>query len=256
MLILLLLFHHTKYLHRDLRARVSASISFTSSSSKFGLLCLPHGSDASDLASLGIFHDIALRNGSAWYDHVNGASGFNRMTVNGSLYLVTGCDKSSSWGVASFSSASGQCEISLTFSACQVIEGNVSVAYSWERPGTVAVRESQRCNVDVAPRKKNQCSFIRGFKITVREGPLSKLKNPVKVSPIDRNKPEKFIGSRHSRIPGFEHGSPSLLGPPLNTFSKGSPPGSDDSEHYDSVSHITETESGIESLLERSKVLS
>lgn len=131
------------------------------------------------------------------------------MARSGSLYLVTGCDRSPSWGVASFSSAARQCEISLKFTACQIAEGNASIYYSWERRGPATVRVSPRRGAD---RKLNQCPFIRGFKISIREGPMAKIRRPVKLSLVKGNKPNKFIPSQNNSHIPFQGGRTLSIG--------------------------------------------
>jgi len=50
----------------------SASISLKCTSSKFGLLCLPHGGDRKNLAGIEIFEKAAMENRSRWYEHADG----------------------------------------------------------------------------------------------------------------------------------------------------------------------------------------
>ncbi|KAJ7081759.1 hypothetical protein B0H15DRAFT_749167, partial [Mycena belliarum] len=61
------------------------------------VLALPHGAHVQKLENLGNLRQYASKNAESWYRHVNGARG--RGLANGSLYLVTGCEKSRSWGI-------------------------------------------------------------------------------------------------------------------------------------------------------------
>lgn len=199
--------------------------------------------------------------GPAWYSHANGPNGpFGRMAVDGSLYLVTGCDKSSSWAVASQSSASEECKICLKVTACQITEGSSSLEYSWDRQGTATAHVCSPLTVDGQAKKKNQCPFIRGFKISVRDGAFSKMRRSVKLSLINPNKPEKFVGPRSSHIPGLEQKPTSFLGPSGSRAGEGgvdSLHNLNDCEQSDSspCSSSDDDYSSVEAFLHQSKVL-
>lgn len=129
--------------------------------------------------------------GEKWLNHANGDN-FGRGAT--SLYLVTGCDKSQSWGIALMSSTS---EVSLSFTACQVREGNASVAYSWEGPAKARVYPSiNDANVRT---DSNQCTFLRGFTISARRERLRRSKRSVKVSQMDGNTPYRFVPTLTSK---------------------------------------------------------
>ncbi|KAJ7471383.1 hypothetical protein B0H11DRAFT_1685337, partial [Mycena galericulata] len=64
------------------------------------VLALPTGSRLEKLENLENMRRYAAKNAESWYKHVNGARG--RGLANGSLYLVSGCEKSRSWGMAAF----------------------------------------------------------------------------------------------------------------------------------------------------------
>jgi hypothetical protein len=165
------------------------------------VLCLPDGADQYDLARLDKFYDAAIENAIRWYEHANGSSGFGRMASNRSLYLVTGCDKSPSWGVASFASSSQQCDVSLKFTISPITEGSAHATYSWESWGPAAVGVSPICSG--LTKKYNQSPFARGFKISIRQGPMSKLRRPVKLTMINGDEPGKFVPSaQNSYNPG------------------------------------------------------
>ncbi|KAJ7864678.1 hypothetical protein B0H13DRAFT_2203657, partial [Mycena leptocephala] len=65
------------------------------------VLALPHGSHVEKLRNLEAMRLYAAENAQRWYEYINGPRG--RGLANGSLYLVTGFEKSrSQWGMAVF----------------------------------------------------------------------------------------------------------------------------------------------------------
>ncbi|KAJ7211416.1 hypothetical protein GGX14DRAFT_326569, partial [Mycena pura] len=64
------------------------------------VLALPHGSHLEKLEEIEHARRYAARNAESWYRYVNETRG--RGLTNGSLYLITGCEKSQSGGMASF----------------------------------------------------------------------------------------------------------------------------------------------------------
>jgi hypothetical protein len=138
------------------------------------------------------------------------------MASNGSLYLVTGVDKASCWGVASFSNSSGETGISLKFTAAHNAGVPATRHYAWERSGRVAARSGPRRQVG----PENQCVFIRGYKLALRGGLLSAaLKGPVKVSHIVDTSPSDVLAKGDS-IPGAPKSS--FFGSRFGGDSKGS----------------------------------
>jgi hypothetical protein len=111
--------------------------SFNSASGEAAVLTLPEGAASQDLRNLAKFRRHALKNTASWYEFVNGTLG--REAPNGSLYLVTGCDKSTTWGTASVSCASETNASSLKFTVAQIAEANATYTYLWETycPATV-----------------------------------------------------------------------------------------------------------------------
>ncbi|KAJ7929701.1 hypothetical protein B0H13DRAFT_1540946, partial [Mycena leptocephala] len=64
------------------------------------LLALPQGAHLKKLANLDLVREYAAAHAESWYEYVNGPRG--RGLANGLLYLVTGAEKASAWGMASF----------------------------------------------------------------------------------------------------------------------------------------------------------
>src|SRR5262245_62341783 len=99
---------------------------------------LPNGADRLDFRNRDKLRELALRYGLSWYEYANVHEG--RMAPNGSMYLVTGCDKAISWGIASWCNEADQGEISLTFTTSQLTEGSALYSYSYETYSPATVR--------------------------------------------------------------------------------------------------------------------
>ncbi|KAJ7809811.1 hypothetical protein B0H13DRAFT_1539526, partial [Mycena leptocephala] len=67
------------------------------------VLALPDGAYLKKLENLELIRAYVAANAEKWYKYINGRGG--RELANGSLYLVTGHEKTSSWGMSSFHSA-------------------------------------------------------------------------------------------------------------------------------------------------------
>ncbi|KAF8890334.1 hypothetical protein CPB85DRAFT_1231169, partial [Mucidula mucida] len=71
---------------------------FSTKKAQAAVLMLPDGAHRYVAKNRSIYEKYASENGIAWYQYANGTLG--RGAPNGSLYLVTGCDKCRSWGTA------------------------------------------------------------------------------------------------------------------------------------------------------------
>jgi hypothetical protein len=180
-------------------ASISAGYSFTSASSEAAILTLPEGASREDVLCINKFRRHAIENVIHWYEFVNGVLG--REAPNGSLYLVTGCDKSITWGIASVARVTEANALSLKFTAARLIEANAECTYSWETYCPATVRIGPDLHSGPA-RLQNQCNFLRGFKLTLREGPMAALKGHTKVSSILNAQPGSlFTGGKGNYIP-------------------------------------------------------
>ena len=151
---------------------------FECSGSTGAVLILPEGGSRVDLRKMGLFYQYSASNATAWYRFVNGPD-LCRQAGNGSLYLVTGCDKSPAWGVASYSHPFGAPEGSLKFTAVgEEEDGSTSLAYGWENYSSAAVRTGRRQGRQSAAGPElifNQCVFIRGLRISLQPQLLRRL---------------------------------------------------------------------------------
>ena len=147
-------------------------------STVLALLALPDGAIRTDLQ----FHDPLFQYAKvhvmSWYRWLN-SLGSN--ALNGSLYLVTGADKTTNWCVASYSNAS---ETAGVLSFIPAGAGTVGLAggYSWRGTGPVRVRT---CPIRSEGSSTSQCVFIRGYKLVLSEGLYKRtFVGPVQVSDI------------------------------------------------------------------------
>ncbi|KAJ7289133.1 hypothetical protein C8J57DRAFT_426744 [Mycena rebaudengoi] len=160
------------------------------------VLALPHGAHLEKLENVESARRYAARNSEKWYKHVKESRG--RDLANGSLYLVTGVEKSPSWGMASFQGVTGQNEFQLLFRATCEENGK----YDWQR-GTPARRKSSDGTAD------NQTTFLHGFSISLATGIWGRLFGdadleicqPVNPQPENKNSelvplgPQRFLYS-------------------------------------------------------------
>lgn len=119
-----------------------------------------------DLRNREQFLHYAIQNGIAWYQFINVSHG--RRVKSGSLYLVTGCDKSAAWGVASYSHHFSDAKLSLKFMKVGLGEDGTS-PYEWgPNPVATYTGPQQAVSGAVANPTLNQCAFIRGYRISVQ----------------------------------------------------------------------------------------
>ncbi|KAK0215856.1 hypothetical protein EDD85DRAFT_443906 [Armillaria nabsnona] len=174
---------------------------FNCSREQGAILVLPDGGARYDALNLSQFRSYAARNAHAWYQFANIVYG--REAVNGSLYLVTGCDKVCSWGAASFFNPADTRSFSLKFLVGGVAEGNIKLGYSWKSASSADVRAypDGESGYFVDSLRPNQCVFLRGFGISIRINTFSqRVFGPTEISQIS--------GTSKDRIPRFDCSMP------------------------------------------------
>lgn len=150
---------------RFVSAQGGVGFEFTSTSNEGAILVLPEGADRHDLRNHLVFEGEALRNGKSWYEFVLRRLGQTMIGFD-SLYLITGCHKTSSWSLAAFHQPSGSSKFNARFTAGPIINGNIGAAYSWQMTSAAPYRIGpQPYNAT----QKDQTVFIRGYKIAVRD---------------------------------------------------------------------------------------
>ncbi|KAF8799351.1 hypothetical protein BYT27DRAFT_7217739 [Phlegmacium glaucopus] len=155
-----------------------SGIVFESSASEGAILTMPQGAKAEDLGNYARFRDYAAANIDDWYKFVNGPRG--REAKNGNMRLVTGFDKTTSWGIATFSNQTRQHDFRLRFGPSEVTGLTTSAnTYAWEYSGAAAeVRAGPDSNENDELRRdsdppdiqfENQCLFVRTLNITLAD---------------------------------------------------------------------------------------
>jgi len=122
-----------------------------------------------------------------------------RRLNNGDLCLVIGCDKTTSWGIATFSNSSTTSQ--LRFKRVADSSGDPGPSYTWEYSGTAdspRVGPSQRGSVP------NQCLFIRYLTFKLSERAWPGLREPSGVQIRMESHPSTTPGSRQSNPPNLQ----------------------------------------------------
>ncbi|KAJ7600053.1 hypothetical protein C8J56DRAFT_4766 [Mycena floridula] len=164
----------------------------SSSRSEGAVLALRDGADRYDHRNLDQLREYAEKNAVAWYKHAQ--QEFGSSILNGSLYLVSGCDKSRSCQLAAFEQPHRQkAEISFRFAVAGAASGGLSLAHATARHRSLDTRHFMSSNKKLTP-------FIRGFKIALRTI-TARVRGAVKLSSIV-DSPISLIMAKGGRLPG------------------------------------------------------
>ncbi|KAK0498774.1 hypothetical protein EDD18DRAFT_50439 [Armillaria luteobubalina] len=179
-------------------ARGEASFEFSTAKESAAILCLPNRATKHEILNKAAIKAYATANGAAWYNYVNSPEYLGREAPNGSLYVVTGCDKTDSWGTATVSNPSRSRSVRLSFMAAGVAGGDIRASHTWSTGFSADTRvyplpsTSYPYPVD----RENQCIFARGFTISLADG-LFKSNEKTVLKDIS--------GSLKDQIPSFDN---------------------------------------------------
>ncbi|KAJ7476215.1 hypothetical protein FB451DRAFT_1132966 [Mycena latifolia] len=141
------------------------------------LLALPHGAHLEKLESVEHARRYAAQNAQSWYKYVNGTRG--RGLVNGTLYLITGCEKALSGGMASFENVVAGAQFQLSFKPTN----DAGYTYHFKR-GTPARTKMFSSWSQTGECLLNHTTFLHGFTISLGEGIWGRLFGNVGISQI------------------------------------------------------------------------
>ena len=154
-----------------------SGLTFESYASEGAILTMPDGAFQEELSNLSKFRAYVAVHAANWYKFVNGPRG--REAENGDVLVVVGCDKTTSWGMATFvntsnTSSAQQSNFRLTFRPLQS-QLNAGTAYAWEHSGVAEVRvgpepgENEELEENLTSQLRNQCLFIRSLSVTLQD---------------------------------------------------------------------------------------
>ena len=131
---------------------------------------MPNGAYHEDLLNFQDFKVIASQNAEEWYRFAIGTCG--RDIKNGQLRLVTGCDKTNSWGIATYSDLQEPVTLSLTANGT-----HAPVEYAWDYEGRIEAKAGPKFeeslnsagNREYPQNVHNQTTFLRSFTLTLAE---------------------------------------------------------------------------------------
>ncbi|KAK7030431.1 hypothetical protein VNI00_014175 [Paramarasmius palmivorus] len=152
----------------ELGSGINRMYTFTSSHQQGAILMLPEGSSLSKLESKAEFRKYAEQHARTWISWAQEHRGREYPSdIDPSIYLVTGWEKSTSWGTASFFNPSDS-TTSLPFKVVEGANGSHE-KYSWGHSSYCEARchPNARHSED-GDRRLNQCVFLLGFKITTK----------------------------------------------------------------------------------------
>lgn len=202
-------------------------LTFRGSKSEGAVLAMPEGAHHEDLRNLKAFRDYASLHAASWYQFVNGPRGCE--LENGELHLVTGCDKTTSWGIASYNNTMQSDRTQdgpvLTF---LTVPGDhrypLRTTYSWEHDGMAesktwpepdlnGVEDDSGSSWTTWPR--NQTTFIRSFTITVSDTiwknlPFN-LASEVETDTVELKSPPSSSSSSQSILSSGRNNGPVVL---------------------------------------------
>ncbi|KAF7312577.1 Pleiotropic drug resistance ABC transporter protein [Mycena indigotica] len=160
------------------------------------LVALPYGSRLEKLVNLEGLRQYAARNAESWYRYINQVRG--RRLVNGGLYVVTGCEKARSGGMATFQNVSSGRDFNISFTPRVAQDGRASYRFSRDNPAHTRTFESSTSNETIKP---NNTVFLRGFTVSLRKGVRRMFSENLDNSQINDDSDGSSDGTREADIP-------------------------------------------------------
>ncbi|KIJ91983.1 hypothetical protein K443DRAFT_685539 [Laccaria amethystina LaAM-08-1] len=168
---------------------------FHCSDSDGALLVMPQGAHEEDLRNISKFRSYTSLHAESWYQYANGPCG--REIGNAKLHLVTGCDKTTSWGIAAYSHAQSKCveddATLLNFNVSNEARHSLYPRFVWGQQGAADVKAGPEDDelidlpeVHAVRPLRNQCTFIRSLTTALGVDDWERLQAKVTASADDR----------------------------------------------------------------------
>ena len=208
-------------------------LTFESSASEGAILTMPDGAFQEELGNLDKFRKYVGVHAANWYKFVNGPCG--RESQNGDVIVVVGCDKTTSWGMATFANTSSaqRSNFRLKFRPLQS-QHNAGTAYAWEHSGVAEVRvgpehgENEELGETPTRKLRNQCLFMRTLRVTLSDNEWAETL-PATVSAINQEGSQPEYRGQYLRPPN-PNTSSSSSNPARSIQGRRRSPGLSDSE--------------------------
>ncbi|KAL0573105.1 hypothetical protein V5O48_008857 [Marasmius crinis-equi] len=165
-----------------------SGIGITFTDERGAVLMLPRGSSRVDSLNRATFRQYAMEHAVSWYQFVNECHG--REAQNGAVYFITGFDKADCWENAVVNNTSRERSCELKFMPGIGVEGGLRLSQSSIMQSSV----SSRCSS--GDTTKNQSTFIRGFRVTLRHGIWGRLFGAPIVSSIYDSGRKDILGRK------------------------------------------------------------
>ncbi|KAJ7700408.1 hypothetical protein B0H17DRAFT_1005535 [Mycena rosella] len=166
-----------------------ATVEVLTSAKTAAILILPDGASRCDVRLRRLFEAYALKHRQSWYSF---AHHLGLELDNGALYLVTGCDKSTSWNIATSQERSDSGMLAMKLAASECISAGVSYAWDWQRGSTAFTESGPRRRPGEEVWNKNQTVFFRGYKVAIQAYAFRKAL-AVKASSVTNAKPSHIF---------------------------------------------------------------
>jgi hypothetical protein len=156
-------------------------------------LALPFGAHLKKLENLELVRAYVAANAEKWYKYINGPRG--RRLANGSLYLVTGHEKTATWGMASFHSVRQGFQLAL-----KQMWPATGLDFKYQWSGVPRNPAQTKCTGPIVP--LNQTTFIHGLSISLGTGIWGRLFGSVEIHEIMESRLGSGGGNPMSRPQG------------------------------------------------------
>lgn len=168
------------------------------------MLALPHGSHLQKLRHIETIRAYAATNAASWFKYIKEKRG-RRLD---SLYVVTGCEKAPSWGMATFHSTDDEFDLSFAPMAG-------SRRYKWT--GNPAEKKSHDLSHSISEALWNQATFVHGLTISFGTGVWASIRQTVQI----REDTEMDCGPGNARGNSISSSHGSLLSRAMGFFAGG-----------------------------------
>ncbi|KAK1222586.1 SCF ubiquitin ligase complex subunit cdc4 [Marasmius sp. AFHP31] len=166
----------------------------------------PDGADRINAANKAIFRKYAFENGESWYKFVNEKHG--REASNGAIYLITGFDKTTSWenAVVYNRSATKSCMMAVT-------TGGLGATSRFKLSNSTSREVSMNTRCFTGEGSRNQSLFVRGFRISFRQGLLAGWGTKIKIASTHNSRQGDILDKLPGPIPFGESLDPTSPSP-------------------------------------------